>query len=135
MTVELQDSSQSQSASAVTVATSSMVHSSVADPGNMNIGFGSSRDCFSHNAPPPPPMHMHIPPEMTLRSDGSLYILDSINRSQNEDWHLKNLEQTRSMQDAAESQQHLISADLSMLVGGRSDHMCSDSRYDHSMIC
>jgi len=135
MTVELQDSSQSQSASAVTVATSSMVHSSVADPSNMNIGFGS-RDCFSHNAhqAPPPPMHMHIPPEMTLRSDGSLYILDSINRSQNEDWHLKNLEQTRSMQDA-ESQQHLISADLSMLVGGRSDHMCSDSRYDHNMIC
>ncbi|XP_057861481.1 AP2-like ethylene-responsive transcription factor PLT2 [Cryptomeria japonica] len=117
LSVDLQESTQSQSASSNSNSMSmsmsmnmNMVHS------NHNALAFARDSCYevvssSHN--------VDSPEITTLRSDGSLFILD---RSQPQEW------QTRSMVAGSELQsQHLINADLSMLVGGRND----SSHYEH----
>ncbi|KAH9300101.1 hypothetical protein KI387_011684, partial [Taxus chinensis] len=101
LAVDLQESTHSQSASSM-----SMVHSNI--PSQHSVGFGRD-SCYevvssSHN--------VDSPEITTLRSDGSLYILD---RTHPQEWQARNMVTGSEIQS-----QHLMNADLSMLVGGRS---------------
>eukprot|EP01018_Ginkgo_biloba_P033110 Gb_18560 [translate_table: standard] len=118
LTVDMPDSSQPQSAS--TVSNHHHPQSSFSN---------APQDCYELPTDTPPSMQM---PPMTLRPDSSLCILEALNRSQNEDWHLKSLEHSRTMESESDVRsQHLISSDLSMLAGGSaSERISSTSRYD-----
>ncbi|XP_057830796.2 AP2-like ethylene-responsive transcription factor PLT2 isoform X1 [Cryptomeria japonica] len=86
-----------------------------------NFGNG---ECYNELAP----SSMEMPPHMTLRRDGSLCILEAFNRAENQDWHIKGLENSRSMDldSDVQSQQHMIDSDLSMFEAGNcSEHNIS----------
>eukprot|EP01018_Ginkgo_biloba_P040108 Gb_24420 [translate_table: standard] len=118
LTVDMQEScGQSQSASG-TVATSSMVMSNFPQP---SIGYNTSSAFELPSNTSTPSLHI---PEMTLRPDGSLCILEALHRSHNEEWHQKSFNHAEAMKAESEVQsQHLMSSDLSMLAGGSSDQL------------
>jgi len=107
LTVDMPDSTQPRSASA---ASNHRRH-------HNDFSNGAVHDCYD--------LHSTDTMQMPLRPDGSLCILEALDRTQNnQDWRLKSLENPGSMDSESDVQsQQLMKSELSILAGGSSEHM------------
>nr|AHH34920.1 aintegumenta-like transcription factor baby boom [Larix gmelinii var. olgensis x Larix kaempferi] len=107
LTVDMPDSTQPRSTSAA--SNHSRHHN--------DFSNGTVHDCYE--------LHPTDTMQMPLRPDGSLCILEALDRTQNnQDWQLKSLENPGSMDLESDVQsQQMMKSELSILAGGSSEQM------------